>query len=134
MNLITNLEPECDSDDHCAVAVDCFSKWVETVPLRYKRFTTLAEWLYRELILRFGKPHWLRCDSGHEFMGAIKMLCEELRIMPRFVFCGLPEANGQVERVHKEINRSIRRYTLLNLNTSWFDWLLEILVGLRMGV
>ena len=47
---------------------------------------------------------------------------------------GCPEANVQVEKVNREIKRSIRRYALLNLNTSWFDWLPEILVGLHMVV
>ena len=46
------------------------------------------------------------------------MLCEELGITLHFVSSGWPEANGQVERVNREIKRSISRYALLNLNTS----------------
>ena len=134
IDLITNLEPECDGYHHCVIAVDCFSKWVEIMPLRDKRSSTLEDWLYREIIPRFGKPRWLRCDSGREFMGAFKALCEELGITLRFVSSGRPEANGQVERVNREIKRSIRRYALLHPTTAWFDWIPEVLVGLRMVV
>jgi hypothetical protein len=34
LDLITNLDPEVEGYKHCLVAVDCFSKWVEIVPLK----------------------------------------------------------------------------------------------------
>ncbi len=37
LDLITNLEPEVEGFKHCLVAVDCFSKWVEIVPLKNKQ-------------------------------------------------------------------------------------------------
>ena len=134
IDLITNLGPECDGYSHCVVAVDCFSKWVEIMPLQDKRSSTLGDWLYREIIPRFGKPRWLRYDSGSEFMGAFRALWEELGITLRFVSSGRPEANRQVERVNREIKRSIRRYTLLHPTTAWFDWIPEVLVRLHMVV
>ena len=103
------------------VPVDCFSKWVEIVPLQDKRSTTLAEVVVPRAYSEIWKTLWLRCNSGHEFMGAFKTLCEDLGITLRFVSSGRPEANGQVESVNREIKRSICRYALLNPNTSWFD-------------
>ena len=64
------------------------------MPLRDKWSSTLADWLYREIIPRFGKPRWLHCNSGHMFMDAFRALCEELGITLRFVSSGHPEANG----------------------------------------
>ena len=104
------------------------------MPLQDKRSSNLADWLYREIIPRFGKPRWLRCDSGREFMGAFGALCKELRITLRLVSSGCPEANGQVERVNREIKRSICRYALLHPTTAWFDWIPEVLVGFCMVV
>ena len=63
------------------------------MPLQDKQLSTLADWLYREIILRFGKPRWLRCDSGHELMGAFRALCKELGITLRLVSSGRLEAN-----------------------------------------
>ena len=62
------------------------------------------------------------------------MLHEELGIALRFVSSGHPKPNEQMERVNKEIKRSIHRYALLNPNTNCFNWHLEILVGLRIVV
>ena len=76
----------------------------------------------------------MRYYLGREFIRAFKTLCEDLGITFSFVSSARSEANVQVERANREIKRSIRKYPILNLNTSWFDWLLEILVGLRMGV
>ena len=67
MDLITNLDPSVEGFHHCVVAVDCFSKWVEIVPLRDRSSQTLADWLYRDLVPRFGKPRWIRVDAGKEF-------------------------------------------------------------------
>lgn len=67
VDLITNLDPPVEGFHHCVVAVDCFSKWVEIVPLRDRSSQTLADWLYRDLVPRFGKPRWIRVDAGKEF-------------------------------------------------------------------
>ena len=80
MDLITNLEPECDGYHHCALAVDCFSKWIEIIPWRDRQSSTLAGWLYREVIPKFGKPRLVRCNSGCKFMGTLKTLCGDLGI------------------------------------------------------
>ena len=64
------------------------------MPLGDKRSSTLGDGLYHEMIPRFGKPRWLHCDSGHEFIGIFRALCEELGITLRFVSSGHPEANG----------------------------------------
>ena len=74
------------------------------MPLRDKWSSTVVDWLYCEIIPRFGKLRWLRSDSGCEFMGAFRALCEELGITLRLVSSGRPEANVQVERINREIN------------------------------
>ena len=102
--------------------------------MRDKQLSTLVDWLYCEIILRLGKPRWLHCNSRHEFMGAFRALCEELGITLRLVLIGRLEANGQVKRVNREIKQSIHRYALLHPTAAWFDWILEVLVGLCMVV
>lgn len=56
-----------DGERHCIVAVDCFSKWVEIIPIKDRTSRTIADWFYRELVPRFGKPKWVRVDAGREF-------------------------------------------------------------------
>ena len=73
------------------------------MPLWDKRPSTLGDWLYCEIILRFRKPRWLHCNSRHKFMSAFRALCEELGITLRLVSSGRPEANRQAERVNRGI-------------------------------
>lgn len=79
---------------HCLVAVDCFSKWVEIVPLKTRGSDEIADWLYRELIPRFGKPRWVRVDAGREFHKAFKAMCSDLGITIRTASAGYPRSNG----------------------------------------
>ena len=62
--------------------------------LQDKRSSSLADWLYREIIPRFRKLRLLHCDSRREFMGAFRERCEELGITLRLASSGRPEANG----------------------------------------
>lgn len=46
LDLLTDMKPSGPfSERHLLIAVDCFSKWVELVPLRTKESLELAEWL-----------------------------------------------------------------------------------------
>ena len=95
VDLITYLiPPTSDGLKHCIVAVDCFSKWVEIKPIADRTSDTLANWLYRDLIPRFGKPRWLRLDGGNEFKKTFATLCDDLGITRRVASTGRPQGNG----------------------------------------
>lgn len=79
---------------HCIVAVDCFSKWCEVFPITNKLSATTADWLYGHIICRFGKPRWVRVDSGREFMGEFSKLCKGMGITVRKVSAAYPRGNG----------------------------------------
>jgi Integrase zinc binding domain len=55
---------------YLAVAVDCLTKWVEARPLPSKHAFRCAEWLYSDILARWGKPDWVRTDNGAEWEGA----------------------------------------------------------------
>ena len=131
--MITGLEPvHADGYRHCIVAVDCFSKWTEIIPIMDRTSRTIANWMYRELLPRFGKPRWVRVDAGREFRGDFERLCGDLGVTVRVASSAHPQANGQVERVNREIKTAIRKYSTMAVGSSWFDWIPEVLMGLRM--
>ncbi len=37
-----------------------------------------------------------------------------------------------MERYNREIKKAVRKYAAMYPETSWFDWLPEVLMGLRM--
>lgn len=51
------------------VAVDAWSKWVECVPVEQLTSAATAEFLYNNIVARFGVPAVVRCDMGTEFQG-----------------------------------------------------------------
>ncbi len=71
------------AERHLLIAVDCFTKWVELVPLRTKESVEIADWLMQEFVPRFGVPRFLRVDAGLEFQGAVREYCGALGIRLR---------------------------------------------------
>ena len=135
IDLITNLDPiSPEGYRHCVVAVCCFSKWCEIMPIKNKTSDTLATWFHTNIVCRYGKPRWVRVDSGREFMGEFGKLCQGLGVTVRKTSAMHPRSNGQVERFNKEIKIAIRKYCGLHPGTSWFDWIPDVLCGLRMLV
>ena len=74
VDLITDMPPSQGGHRYILVAVDCFSKWVELIPLFTKESGEVASALYHHLFARFGKPKWIRCDAGKEFEGLVTSL------------------------------------------------------------
>ncbi|KAM5584020.1 hypothetical protein ABKV19_003742, partial [Rosa sericea] len=51
------------------VATDFFTKWVEAEPLKEASGGTLRQFLFRNIICRFGIPEVFVSDRGAAFMG-----------------------------------------------------------------
>lgn len=58
-----------DAYKYVATAVDSFTKWPEAIPLFERDSKTLAEFIHRDIVCRYGKPAVVRTDNGGEFMG-----------------------------------------------------------------
>ena len=49
------------------VVTDCFTKWVEALPLSNMRTKTIAEEFFREIVCRYGVPLEVYTDQGRNF-------------------------------------------------------------------
>lgn len=58
-----------EGNRYLAVAVDCLTKWVEARPIPSKHAFRTAEWMYQDVLGRWGKPDWIRTDNGTEWDG-----------------------------------------------------------------
>ncbi len=67
--MIPSLPTDKDGDSVLAVAVDCFSKWVEVFKCPSKTPEYFAHWVEREIIGRYGVQRVIRTDNGTEFEG-----------------------------------------------------------------
>ena len=56
------------------------TKWVEMKPIETANSFQVRDFLFDDLICRYGCPLVIRSDRGPEFMGDFKDLCESLGI------------------------------------------------------
>ena len=73
-------------------------------------------------------------DAGKEFEGAFASMCQGTGITVCQASAGYARSNGQVERFNREIKTAIRKYMSMHPGSFWWDWLPEVLTGLRMCV
>ena len=59
--------PDADGNRYLLVAVDPFSKWVEMRAVPSLHSWRVADFLYDDIISRWGKPQYVRTDNGKEF-------------------------------------------------------------------
>jgi hypothetical protein len=91
------------------VARDDFSGWAETVGLTSLKSKNISEWFTAEWIYRYGVPKEVTVDGGAEFkkelQSAMKRVGTKLTIITPYY----PEAQGMVERGHKEIKDALTK-------------------------
>ena len=76
-----------------------------------------AEFLYDDLVARWGKPHYVQTDNGAEFAGSFAQLCKGLGIIYHHITIGNSKANGQV----KWMIRTLNDICCLGLYLAWPD-------------
>ncbi|GAA0138491.1 hypothetical protein LIER_00230 [Lithospermum erythrorhizon] len=64
---------------HGAVVVDYFSKWVEAIPLRNTTAEEIEDFIWKNIIIRYGIPKILVLDNGPKFdASVIRDMCKRL--------------------------------------------------------
>ncbi|XP_076944301.1 uncharacterized protein LOC143614882 [Bidens hawaiensis] len=95
------------------MAIDYFTKWVESKPLAHIPAAYVKKFLWEYIICRFGLPQTLEWLS-------------ELHISQVFTSLAYPQANGQVERANRSIKEGIKA-RLGTKRTGWVDELPHVL-------
>ncbi|KAL0445859.1 UNVERIFIED_CONTAM: hypothetical protein Slati_1713800 [Sesamum latifolium] len=76
------------------VAVEYFTKWVEAEALAKITEKEMINFIWKNIICRFGIPRVLISDNGTQLQGkAITAWCRELKIQQNFTAVGNPQAN-----------------------------------------
>ena len=91
------------------VAVEYFTKWVEAEALGKITKNEVMNFVWKNIVCRFGIPRILISDNGTQFQGKkIMQWCEEMKIEQRFTSIGHPQANGQTEVTNKIILQHLK--------------------------
>jgi len=67
MDILGSLPTSYKGNKYLLVISDCFTKWVETFPLKNFKAGTIVEVFVNQVISRFGVPLELYTDQGKNF-------------------------------------------------------------------
>ncbi|XP_042415305.1 uncharacterized protein LOC122004494 [Zingiber officinale] len=113
------------------VAIDYFSKWVEAEALARITEDVVIQFLWKNILCRFGIPHKLVSDNGRQFQGQkIQAWCKGFDITQAFTSVAYPQSNGQTEVVNREIIRGLK-VKLDHVGGNWVEELSSILWAYR---
>ncbi len=91
---------------------DAFSKWPEEFALKDIDALTIIQTLEKEIFARYGYPEAIHSDQGPQFMAKLfKQLQPQLGIKVTDTTGYNPKGNGQVERMHRDLNSILRALT-----------------------
>ncbi|XP_042418938.1 uncharacterized protein LOC122007191 [Zingiber officinale] len=113
------------------VVVDYFSKWVEAEALARIIEDAVIQFLWKNILCKFGIPHKLVSDNGRQFQGQrIQAWCKGFGITQAFTSVAYPQSNGQTEIINREIVRGLK-VKLDYVRGNWVEELPSILWAYR---
>ena len=87
------------------VNMDWLSRWVEGEATMDASSETVADFIYRRIVCRYGCPESLQSVNGPHFINPIiRLLVRILRIKHHMSIPYYPQSNGKIERVMGTIN------------------------------
>jgi len=98
-------------------------------PIKGTTAQTVADAFIAAWVSRFGVPAKVTTDRGPQFLSGVwACLCKTLGMKHLKTTSYHPQANGMVERLHRQIKESLRAR---ESSTAWADHLPWIMLGLR---
>ena len=109
--------------------IDRFTRWPEAIPLPDAHASTCATALVHHWIARFGVPEDITSDRGRQFTSVLWTECNKLLGTEVHTTTAYhPQANGMVERFHRQLKAALKARTT---NPDWFSELPLVLLGIR---
>ena len=116
------------------VGIDYFTKWVEAEPLAGITQQNVKNFVWKNILCRFGVPRVLISDNGRQFDNSLfKDFCEHFGIQNHYSSPAHPQANGQVEITNRSLLKIIKT-RLKGAKGVWSDELPGVLWAYRTTV
>nr|XP_023900876.1 uncharacterized protein LOC112012715 [Quercus suber] len=91
------------------VGIDYFTKWVEAEPLVKITQQNVKNFVWKDIVCRFGVPRVLVSDNGRQFDNTpFREFCEQLGIKNHYSSPSHPQANGQAEVANRSLLKIIK--------------------------
>uniref|UniRef100_A0A0D3BI95 Integrase catalytic domain-containing protein n=1 Tax=Brassica oleracea var. oleracea TaxID=109376 RepID=A0A0D3BI95_BRAOL len=110
--------PPSFKNEYLLVAVDCVSKWVETMASPTNDVKAVTKMFSSIIFPRFGVPRVVISDGGTHFINkAFQGLLKKNGVRHKVATAYYPQTSGQVEVSNREIKRNLQK----TVNTSRKD-------------
>ena len=109
--------------------VDRFTRWSEAIPLQDIRAETCCSAFLRVWVARFGVPSEITIDRGTQFTSSMwHEMNRMLGIKSNDTTAYHPQANGMVERYHRQLKAALMAAAT---DKGWMSSLPLVLLGIR---
>ncbi|GFO31284.1 Pol polyprotein [Plakobranchus ocellatus] len=109
--------------------IDRFTRRPEVVPLPDAHASTCATALLHHWVARFGLPEDITSDRGRQFTSSLwTQLNNLLGVEANTITAYHPQANGMVERLHRQLKTSLKARTT---SPNWFAELPMVFLGIH---
>ena len=135
MDLVGILPETEEGNLYILVIQDYYTKWVELVPIRNKKATTVAFAFLRFWIAHWGCPEILHSDQGNEFDAAVfREVCRLWGIRKTRTTPFNPSSNGMVERSNRTMKSLLKNMGDDMYMTTWDIKLPEAMIAMNNAV
>jgi cleavage and polyadenylation specificity factor subunit 1 len=129
MDIVGPLTPS-RGQRYLLTIVDRCTKWQEVIPMADITASTVTQAFLQTWVTRFGCPQHITTDRGAQFTSSLfKAFTQVLGTQIHHTTAYHPQANGMVERFHRQLKTSMRCQP--NAKADWVDALPLIMLGLR---
>ncbi len=121
--------PESEGMKYLLTVIDRYTRWSEAIPLKEIKAVDCVKAFLRHWVARFGVPGDVTSDRGRQFTSAFwQNMNSLLGISASNTTAYHPQANGLVERMHRQLKASLKaRLT----SPTWMDELPMVMLGIR---
>ena len=129
VDLVGPLPTSAEGLKYLFTMVDRSSRWLEAIPLAGMDAATCADAFIAAWVARFGVPGRLTSDRGTQFTSTLwGNICRQLGVAHSTTAAYHPQANGMVERSHRQLKDALKARLA---GPAWPQHLPWVLLGLR---
>lgn len=127
LDIVGPLPRETGQRQYLLVAIDYFTKWVEAEALATIKTDNVIQFIWKNIICRYGVPESIITDNGTQFASMdFADYCAEQGIKLKFAPVDHPQCNGQVEATNKTLVSGLKK-RLGDAKGAWVDELSHVL-------
>ena len=128
------MTPKSQGCAHIVHARCALTSWPEGRALKHENANTIADWMFTDIICRWGCIQEVIIDNGGPFVKAIRILGDKYNIRGIRISPYNSQANGKIERPHWDVRQMLYKAVGKEHLSRWFKFLPYVLWADRISI